>query len=75
MYSCEIEALLEACNYVLTPQQCEQVMDVNTNKQIAQNDFLIGYGLDYRELHRNVPYVYIPDEEEYNELKRLADNN
>ena len=46
-----------------------------SGKVLAQNDFLIGYGLDYRELHRNVPYVYIPDEEEYNELKRLADNN
>ena len=46
-----------------------------SGKVLAQNDFLIGYGLDYRELHRNVPYVYIPDEDEYEELTKLADNN
>ncbi len=46
-----------------------------SGKVLAQNDFLIGYGLDYKELHRNVPYVYIPDEEEYNELTKLSENN
>ena len=45
-----------------------------SGKVLAQNDFLIGYGLDYKELHRNVPYVYIPDEEEYNELTKIAEN-
>ena len=35
MYSTEIEALLKANNYELTPEQCEQVMDVNTNSQIV----------------------------------------
>lgn len=46
-----------------------------SGKVLAQNDFLIGYGLDYKELHRNVPYVYIPDEEEYNYLTDLAEKN
>ena len=46
-----------------------------SGKVLAQNDFLIGYGLDYKELHRNVPYVYIPDEDEYRELTELANNN
>lgn len=46
-----------------------------SGKVLAQNDFLIGYGLDYKELHRNIPYVYIPDEDEYNELTELANNN
>lgn len=40
MYSSEIEALLKAHNYVLTPEQCEKVMDVNTNKQIAHMKYL-----------------------------------
>jgi len=44
-----------------------------SGKVLAQNDFLIGYGLDYKELHRNVPYVYIPDEDEYNELTKIAE--
>lgn len=46
-----------------------------SGKVLAQNDFLIGYGLDYKELHRNIPYVYIPDEDEYQELTELANNN
>lgn len=45
-----------------------------SGKVLAQNDFLIGYGLDYKELHRNVPYVYIPDEDEYKSLTDLAEN-
>lgn len=44
-----------------------------SGKVLAQNDFLIGYGLDYKELHRNIPYVYIPDEQEYEELTKLAE--
>lgn len=39
-------------------------------QQLTQNDFLVGYGLDYKEFLRNVPYVYIPNEEE---IKKLDD--
>ena len=35
MYSSEIEAMLKAANYVLTPEQCNLIMDVNKNPQIA----------------------------------------
>ena len=41
-------------------------------KILTENDFLIGYGLDYNEFDRNIPYVYIPTEEEiarFDELK------
>jgi hypoxanthine phosphoribosyltransferase len=31
---------------------------------LNENKFLVGYGLDYKELFRNVPYVFIPDEED-----------
>ncbi len=37
-------------------------------KRLAESKFLIGFGLDYNELERNVNYVYVPDE---NDLKRL----
>lgn len=30
----------------------------------VQNQFLMGYGLDYNEIGRNLNYVYIPDAEE-----------
>lgn len=33
-------------------------------KVLDENKFLVGYGLDYRGLGRNVPYVYVPTPEE-----------
>lgn len=30
----------------------------------VQEGFLMGYGLDYKELYRNTKYVFIPDQEE-----------
>ena len=32
--------------------------------RLPEAKFLVGYGLDYRQLLRNVPYVYVPDKEE-----------
>lgn len=31
---------------------------------LQENKFLVGYGLDYKELFRNLPYVFIPDDED-----------
>lgn len=42
-------------------------------KRLTESKFLIGYGLDYREIQRNVPYVYVPKEEEVKEMDRLID--
>ncbi len=39
-------------------------------KSLTESKFLIGFGLDYCELERNVNYVYVPDEDD---LKRLDD--
>lgn len=33
-------------------------------KVLEKNDFLIGYGLDYNELGRNIPYVYSASKED-----------
>lgn len=41
-------------------------------KTLEGNQFLVGYGLDYRGLLRNVPYVYIPTDEEIESFDRLA---
>ena len=35
MYSSEIEALLQAQHYMLSLDDCNRVMDVNTNTQIT----------------------------------------
>lgn len=40
--------------------------------ELKENKFLMGYGLDYKELFRNVPYVYIPDQEEIDEYEKIA---
>jgi hypoxanthine phosphoribosyltransferase len=38
---------------------------------LEENKFLLGYGLDYMGLKRNVPYVYIPTPEEVAQLDKL----
>ena len=34
MYSSEIEAFLKERNYIVTPAECNLIMDINTNTQI-----------------------------------------
>ena len=49
--------------------------DVKVNyagRILEDNDFLIGYGLDYREFDRNIPYVYIPTKEEIEHFDELS---
>lgn len=41
---------------------------------LNENKFLMGYGLDYDELYRNVPYVYVPDAEEIAGYKKTLDS-
>ena len=44
--------------------RCEDIKIDYVGKVLKENCFLVGYGLDYNELERNVPYVYIaqPDD-------------
>jgi hypoxanthine phosphoribosyltransferase len=42
---------------------------------LKENKFLVGYGLDYKELNRNIPFVYVPDQEEIDQLGKLASKN
>lgn len=35
MYSSEIEQFLKERNYIVTPEECNLLMDVNTNTQIT----------------------------------------
>jgi|LAHS01.1.fsa_nt_gb hypoxanthine phosphoribosyltransferase len=42
---------------------------------LTENKFLLGYGLDYKGLKRNVPYVYIPTSEEVKELDELLEKD
>ncbi len=38
---------------------------------VAGSEFLVGYGLDYYELFRNVPEIFIPDAEEVDSWNKL----
>lgn len=38
---------------------------------LTENKFLLGYGLDYKGLKRNIPYVYIPTSDEVKEMDDL----
>lgn len=40
--------------------------------KLYENKFLMGYGFDYKGLNRNVPYVYVPSQEEVDEMERLV---
>lgn len=42
MYSSEIEQFLKERNYVVTPEECNVLMDVNTNTQIKNMKYFCG---------------------------------
>lgn len=42
---------------------------------LTKNQFLVGYGLDYNEIKRNTPYIFIPDEEEIDSWNKLLKEN
>ena len=44
--------------------RCEDIKIDYVGKVLKENCFLVGYGLDYNELERNVPYVYIAKPED-----------
>ena len=52
------------------PRQVEVQIDY-VGKVLHENKFLLGYGLDYRGLKRNVPYVYVPSDDEIASMDAL----
>lgn len=51
----------------LIDKQGKRKMDVKVDycgMVLKEDKFLVGYGLDYKGLLRNVPYVYVPTQEE-----------
>ena len=40
-------------------------------EELRENKFLLGYGFDYKDIQRNIPYVYVPTAEEIAEMDRI----
>lgn len=53
----------------------EDVVVDFAGKVLKENKFLVGFGLDYRELERQVPYVYVPEEKDIEEMDAIVDQD
>ena len=40
-------------------------------KVIKENKYLVGNGFDYNEIGRNIPYVFVPSEEDFKEWDKI----
>ncbi len=49
---------LEVCTLLLKPEALQVKLPVNYIGFEVANDFLVGYGLDYNGLGRNLPHIY-----------------
>jgi len=59
-------ASVEFCAFLDKPERREKEIGVKyTGKQI-ENEFVVGFGLDYGEKYRNLPFVAALDEKIYN---------
>ena len=38
---------------------------------MMEDKFLVGYGFDYKEILRNIPYIFVPTKEEIDEWDRI----
>jgi len=50
---------------------CARKNDVRVDfrgKALTEDKFVVGYGLDYKELFRNVPYIYVPESKEIKDI-------
>lgn len=62
----------------LFDKSTNRVSDVKVDyvgKAIDGDDFLVGYGLDYNEIGRNIPYVFGATKEDVDDLKRIYEED
>ena len=56
--------IIICCMFDKEYARCEDIKIDYVGKVLKENCFLVGYGLDYNELERNVPYVFIAQPED-----------
>jgi hypoxanthine phosphoribosyltransferase len=67
--------IIVACLFdKVAARRCDVKIDYY-GKRLEENAFLVGYGLDYRELHRNDAFVFVPTPEDVKEWDELLDKN
>lgn len=52
---------IRLCTLLNKPSRREQKVEVNYIGYMIENEFVVGYGLDYMQKYRNLPYIGIVD--------------
>ena len=59
-------ASIKICTLLDKPERrTQKQVEVDWNGFEIPNKFVVGYGLDYQEKYRNVPYIFVPKPELY----------
>lgn len=71
----EVKSVTVVC---LIDKACARKVPVQVDYSgyvMKEPKFIVGYGLDYEEYFRNVPYIYVLDEKEIKEVEKLVNNH
>ncbi|MGI6064919.1 MAG: hypoxanthine phosphoribosyltransferase [Bacillota bacterium] len=60
-------ASLKVCTFLNKPSRRKVKMEADFNGYDIPDEFAVGYGLDYAEKYRNLPYVAVLKPEAYND--------
>lgn len=58
---------IRSCILVNKPSKRLVNIDVNYEGYVIEDKFVVGYGLDYMEYFRNVPFIFVPNEKLLNQ--------
>ncbi len=56
---------LKLCTLLDKPERRESPVEADYTGKTIPNEFVVGYGLDYAENYRNLPYIGVLDEKVY----------
>ena len=61
----------------LLDKKCQRKLpfDLDLYGKEIPNEFVVGFGFDYDELLRNIPYIFVPDENDIAEWNRINEKN
>lgn len=53
---------IKICSLLVKPEKMKVNLDIDYVAMSIPNDFIVGYGLDYNEMGRNLPAIYTVEE-------------